>query len=92
MPAHRSSNPPAKTSSRSTKAAAVADPKLPVPMYRQIFDLLREQIVGGTLGPGDPLPPEIEIERIHGVSRITARRALNEPSTWPSADRWGVSS
>ena len=57
---------------------AAVDPALPTPMYRQIFDLLRDQILDGALMPGDLLPPESEIERRYGVSRITARRALND--------------
>ncbi len=43
---------------------------------RQIADELRQQIENGTLGPGALLPSEPELSRSHGVSRQTARAAL----------------
>jgi GntR family transcriptional regulator len=43
---------------------------------RQIADELRQQIKNGTLGPGALLPSEPELSRTHGVSRQTARAAL----------------
>ncbi len=46
------------------------------PRLRQIADELRQQIESGTLGPGALLPSEPELARSHGVSRQTARAAL----------------
>jgi GntR family transcriptional regulator len=40
--------------------------------------VLRNRIVDGTLKPGDRLPSESAIEADFGVSRITAKRALDE--------------
>lgn len=54
------------------------DPNARVPLYHQIFLILRNRIYGGTIAPGDIVPGEQELCLDFGVSRITARRALNE--------------
>lgn len=46
------------------------------PMYAQIQAQLLEMIRSGKLQPGDMLPSEEELVRIHGISRMTARQAL----------------
>ncbi|HEV8649592.1 MAG TPA: GntR family transcriptional regulator, partial [Actinomycetes bacterium] len=46
------------------------------PITRRIANELRQQIENGTLGPGALLPSEPELARQHGVSRQTARGAL----------------
>ncbi len=46
------------------------------PMYFQIQTQLLAMIQSGRLYPGDPLPSEEELSRIYGVSRMTARQAL----------------
>jgi GntR family transcriptional regulator len=46
------------------------------PMYAQIQAQLLEMIRTGQLQPGDLLPSEEELSRIHGISRMTARQAL----------------
>jgi len=46
------------------------------PRLRQIADQLRREIEDGTRGPGALLPSEPELAREHGVSRQTARAAL----------------
>jgi len=48
------------------------------PLYRQIYDIFRKQIVSGRLKKNARLPSEQEIIENLGVSRITVRRALNE--------------
>ncbi len=40
--------------------------------------MLRERILQGLFAPGEPFPSESELERSLAVSRITARRALDE--------------
>lgn len=50
----------------------------PVPLYHRIFVALRDDILSGRRADGSNLPTEYELADIHGVSRITARRALNE--------------
>lgn len=52
-----------------------------VPLYHQIFLTLRDEIVAGKRGFGETLPTEHELGERWGVSRITARRALDELAT-----------
>ncbi|MEJ8473798.1 GntR family transcriptional regulator [Roseibium algae] len=49
-----------------------------VPLYHQIFLILRNRIFGGELSEGDLVPGEQDLTTEFGVSRITAKRALNE--------------
>lgn len=49
---------------------------LPIPLYYQIEQQIRARIEGGELRPGDLLPTEAELQAAHGVSRGTARKAL----------------
>lgn len=49
-----------------------------VPLYRQIVVILTNRMNAGALRPGDAVPGEAAICAQFGVSRITARRALNE--------------
>src|SRR5918911_3603473 len=46
------------------------------PLYEQIAERLREQILGGALAAGERLAPEHELARQFGASRITIRGAL----------------
>lgn len=46
------------------------------PAYRQIADVLRARIAAGALRPGFPLPGENSLMAEYGVSRTTARRAV----------------
>lgn len=46
------------------------------PMYRQIADTIRQQIIGGELQPGDALPTEVVLREQYQVSRVTVRQAL----------------
>jgi GntR family transcriptional regulator len=48
------------------------------PLYCQIREQLRHQILSGALQPGDLLPGETQICRETGVSRMTARAALSQ--------------
>ncbi|WP_320930340.1 GntR family transcriptional regulator [Hungatella sp.] len=48
------------------------------PLYAQIHNQLKEQILSGKLRPGDRLPSENELAEHFGVSIITSKRALNE--------------
>jgi len=49
-----------------------------VPLYHQIFVLLRNRIYSGEISPGALIPGEQDLCNEFGVSRITAKRALNE--------------
>jgi len=54
------------------------DDRLPTPLYHQIYLILRSQILDGTYRAEDLVPGEQEVARLYGVSRITAKRALDE--------------
>ena len=58
--------------------APTASAAVRAPLYHQIFVIFRDKIVSGELAVGDVLPSEQEIARAHGVSRITAKRAMDE--------------
>ncbi|WP_374633431.1 GntR family transcriptional regulator [Ferrovibrio sp.] len=69
----------AKTqASVGAQTSAGIDERLPMPLYHQIFLILRSQILDGRLLPGALVPGEEELCRQFNVSRITARRALAE--------------
>lgn len=59
-------------------AGSRVDTGLPTPLYHQIYLILREQILAGRFGPKSRLPTEAEISAGYSVSRITAKRALDE--------------
>ncbi len=54
------------------------DPDSKAPVYVQIRNLLRQQILQGDLPSGERLPPERELARSLGVSRTTVVRAYSE--------------
>jgi GntR family transcriptional regulator len=49
-----------------------------IPMYFRIQQNILEQIQNGSLKPAQQLPTEIELAQQYQVSRITAKRALDE--------------
>jgi GntR family transcriptional regulator len=51
-----------------------------LPLYQQIRNYLEDLILDGQLEPGDKLPSEKDLQNQFGVSRITARRALQDLS------------
>jgi GntR family transcriptional regulator len=59
---------------RGKPAAVTADAG--VPLHRQLFLVLHDEIARGVVRAGDPLPTEQELCEQFGVSRITVRRAL----------------
>ncbi|GHC66270.1 GntR family transcriptional regulator [Limoniibacter endophyticus] len=67
--------------------ATLGDEKSPVPLYHRIYVLMRERIFNGTYRAGQLLPSEAELMERFGVSRITARRALDELSYEGLVDR-----
>lgn len=61
---------------------AVAEPRLSkdadLPLYVQLYGILRGRVVSGELAPGDLIPAESELVASYGVSRITVRAALDQ--------------
>ncbi len=49
-----------------------------IPLFHQIAVLIRDQILSGRLAVGERVPTEAELCAGYGVSRITAKRALDE--------------
>lgn len=48
------------------------------PLYERVTDAVREQIKTGDLKPGDQVGPARTLAETHGVSFITAQRALRD--------------
>lgn len=55
----------------------VINPRSGVPIYRQLADQLRADIITGRLRPGQKLPSERTLIQTHGISRDTVRSALH---------------
>jgi DNA-binding GntR family transcriptional regulator len=47
-----------------------------VPLYYQLQEILKQQIESGQWQPGEAIPPEMELARDYGVSRVCVRQAL----------------
>ena len=54
------------------------DPHSPLPLYRQLADLLRSRVLAGALKPGDRLEPHSDLAARYAVSLITVKRSLAE--------------
>lgn len=52
------------------------DPFGPVPPYRQLAAIIRDQIESGELQPGDRVPSETTLQQTYGLARGTVRRAV----------------
>ncbi|MDR1392497.1 MAG: GntR family transcriptional regulator [Bifidobacteriaceae bacterium] len=50
----------------------------PKPLYMQLEELLRAEIVGGAYGPDGMIPSEVELSRQFEVSRMTARSVVTQ--------------
>lgn len=53
------------------------NPKSSVPLYKQLYHLLMEQINQGELKPGVQIPSEAELGTQYAVSRVTVRAAID---------------
>jgi GntR family transcriptional regulator len=62
---------------RPSNSTALAQ-KSPLPLYYRLYAILRERITNGVNPAGSVLPSEAEITETFNVSRITAKRALDE--------------
>ncbi len=52
----------------------------PLPLYYQLKEILIELIDNEELKPGDAIPAERELCEMHGISRMTARKAIEDLS------------
>lgn len=50
----------------------------PTPLYFQLFTLLKNRILNGSIPHGEKMPTEEELAKGFSVSRITAKRALDD--------------
>jgi DNA-binding FadR family transcriptional regulator len=57
------------------------DPSADRAVFRQLADLLRDQIQSGALAPGRPLPSELRLAQEYGISRTTVRQAIGQLRT-----------
>lgn len=53
-------------------------PDSATPLYLQLEEILRQEILSGSRREGDKLPTENELVEQYKVSRITVRRAVEE--------------
>jgi LacI family transcriptional regulator len=54
------------------------DLKKPIPLYQQVADSIRTEVLSGKIGADDQLGSHLELARKYEVSLITIKRALNE--------------
>lgn len=47
-----------------------------VPLYVQLANVIKRNILDGDLSPGEPIPSELQFMKTYDVSRITVRNAL----------------
>ncbi len=50
----------------------------PTPLYFQMYSLLKSRILDGSIAHGIQMPTEQQLAEMFGVSRITAKRAMDE--------------
>ena len=50
----------------------------PTPLYHQLYTLLKNTILNGTLANGSQMPTEQQLAQGFNISRITAKRAMDE--------------
>jgi len=50
----------------------------PKPLYMQLEELLRAEIVSGVYRPNEMIPSEVELSRHFGISRMTARSVVTQ--------------
>jgi GntR family transcriptional regulator len=63
---------------QSLEALSVAlDASRPAPLYQQLSDYIRRQVLGAHWPAGSAIPSERELMRITGLSRMTVRQAID---------------
>jgi GntR family transcriptional regulator len=61
----------------NSKLTEALDPLSPIPLYRQLADILAERIRKGAYPPGTPIPSEHRLAAAYGIGRPTARQATD---------------
>jgi DNA-binding GntR family transcriptional regulator len=56
--------------------AATIDPTGPVPVHRQLANILRDQILSGRIEPDCPLPSEASLRQEYDLRPEDVRRAI----------------
>ena len=74
----RNSSAPRESSESAFRGKYVLDRATAVPLYHQIYLMLRDEILSGQRPYGSAMPTEAEVSEFYSVSRITARRVLND--------------
>src|SRR6476646_7948296 len=64
------------TAPASEMGSEMLDRDASMPLYLQLAGLLRGRIESGEWKPGQKIPSENELNRLYGVSRMTARQVL----------------
>lgn len=59
----------------------------PTPLYYQLYSLLKSAILNGSLANGTQMPTEQQLAESFNVSRITAKRAMDELAAEQLVDR-----
>jgi GntR family transcriptional regulator len=59
-----------------TVTVVTINPRSDRPIYRQVADILRDQITSGELAPGALLPSEKQLADTYGVGRDAIRQAI----------------
>lgn len=62
----------------SSREMQALQDQAPTPLYFQLFTLLKNRILNGSIPHGEQMPTEDELAKGFGVSRITAKRALDD--------------
>jgi GntR family transcriptional regulator len=85
-PAHATaSQPPAATAGDAL--GTLLKSEAPTPLYHQLFVVLRDRILSGEYAHGTQLPTEYQLADLFQVSRITAKRAMDELATAALVER-----
>lgn len=71
----------------STRELQSLQGEAPTPLYFQLFSLLKNRILNGSIPHGEQMPTEEELAKGFNVSRITAKRALDDLSAAELVER-----
>jgi len=69
---------PAKTETAGPRSTGMLNPDPGLPKYLQIYDYLHGMVARGKFTDGDKLPTEMQLAQKFGVSRMTAKKALDK--------------